>query len=509
MSFQKNYIIIILLSIYSWDSIASSIIDSTDVYGTWAKAGSPYLIFNDINIPADTSLTIEPGVLIIFYGHYNMKAQGGLIASGNENDTILFSIKDTTGFEQIDSSAGGWNGIDINQPINSTFNINFSFCKFEYSKRLGTNSGGAIGFINNSKTAIINHCDFSHNYAYYGGCISYDGAGAQGDLQITYCSFDRNEAYIGGAIKLWWYNHTHVISHNTFSYNQANMGGALYMSGGKIDHNLFYMNQASAIGGAIWTGGGSSLIIENSVFNGNKANYGAAYYASAGTFNSKLINCTLIDNIADSSVLYISGNSVNNIQVINTINWNPGSVSILRQSSQTNIVVNYSIIQNASDSSWFVGSCIDLDPKIIAPDHQNYNLNWDSPAINAGSYDTTGLHLDATDFYDNPRIENGRIDIGAVEYDSSLVSISQNKIIQDEISIYPNPSSDQIKIESTDKNSLLKEVILYDLSGRALISEKVNDSIKVLKLNDLMSGTYLLNVSFVNGYSYSKQIIKK
>jgi len=506
---KRISIILISLLIIIWRSTAFSIIDSANIYGIWTKDGSPYLIYNDVEIPQDTSLSIEPGVQIIFQGHYKIEVFGGLFATGNENDSIFFCINDTTGFSLVDSSVGSWNGIDIHQPDNSLQEIKFSYCKFEYSKGLGFDEGGTIDFINNCKKVIIDHCTFIHNYGYYGGCIYYDGAFIQGDVQITNCSFKNNKAYLGGAIYLWWYNHAHLISHNTFFTNQANSGGALFMSGGEINHNLFYRNLAFEYGGAVWNGSSTSLVIENSIFNENDAPYGGAYYVNNGAFHSKIINCTMINNLSENSVLFIGSNAVGDFQIINTIIWNPGSESIVRESSETEINVIFSLIQNASDSIWFSDSCIDLNPKIVAPEQHNYHLNWDSPAIDAGLYDTSGYQLNETDFYDEPRINNGRIDIGAVEYDTSFVAINPKDLIEHEIRIYPNPSFNYIRIESTNKNLIIKELILYDFGGKVIMSETVDDFYKVLKVDHLLSGAYLLKANFKNGYTYSRQIIKK
>jgi len=46
-----------------------------DVSGQWTKEGSLYLIDGEITVPQDQTLKIEPGVQVIFQGHYKFIIQ--------------------------------------------------------------------------------------------------------------------------------------------------------------------------------------------------------------------------------------------------------------------------------------------------------------------------------------------------------------------------------------------------------------------------------------------------
>ena len=71
-----------------------------------------------------------------------------------------------------------------------------------------------------------------------------------------------------------------------------------------------------------------------------------------------------------------------------------------------------------------------------------------------------------------------------------------------EISVYPNPTSDLLTIKSTDK---IKKVSVYDVSGKKVRVELIDDKIDV---RHLQSGTYLLEIQTSSG-KQTKKFIKK
>ncbi len=138
---------------------AQTTISEGEVYGLWTKLQSPYHINGDITIPNDSTLTIEPGVVVEFQNHYALLAQGQLLAVGTENDTIIFTVKDTTGFSNQDTTLGGWSGIRfIDTPVTND-SSQIAYCRFQYGKAIGTswpsNSGGALCIVNFNKLRYI------------------------------------------------------------------------------------------------------------------------------------------------------------------------------------------------------------------------------------------------------------------------------------------------------------------------------------------------------------------
>ena len=72
--------------------------------------------------------------------------------------------------------------------------------------------------------------------------------------------------------------------------------------------------------------------------------------------------------------------------------------------------------------------------------------------------------------------------------------------------IYPNPAKEIITIKSA-KDNPATQLDLYDLTGKLLVSKKLDKQIETtVALNTLSKGMYLINVSTANGTSYSDKL---
>ena len=76
-------------------AFGDTVVPGGTVSGIWSITGSPYLIEGDISIHADSTLSIEPGVLVDFQGHYQLYVNGALEALGTAQDSIVFTAADT------------------------------------------------------------------------------------------------------------------------------------------------------------------------------------------------------------------------------------------------------------------------------------------------------------------------------------------------------------------------------------------------------------------------------
>jgi len=243
-------IIAILISLPNY-SFSQTQINAGDVSGTWTLTGSPYHINGEITIPNLQTLVIEPGVLVEFQGHYKLNVQGRLLAEGTENDSIILTINDTTGFSNPNIPAGGWSGIRFDNTSFTNDSSKISYCKLQYGKAIGSwpdQNGGAISVMYFDKLTISN-CLITNNIA--GG---YDWPG-------------------GGGIAI--YASSPKIIGNTISHNSAMVGGGMQLSESNslIDDNVIAFNSADN-GGGILCDGNSNIVIKNVLLSDNSADFG-------------------------------------------------------------------------------------------------------------------------------------------------------------------------------------------------------------------------------------------
>ena len=78
--------------------------------------------------------------------------------------------------------------------------------------------------------------------------------------------------------------------------------------------------------------------------------------------------------------------------------------------------------------------------------------------------------------------------------------------IQNEISLYPNPTVDVINIDTT-KN--LERVELYSITGQLLIKMSVSSNNNSISLGNMPSGVYLISILVKDGSRKTKKIIKQ
>ncbi|MDP8202909.1 MAG: S8 family serine peptidase, partial [Candidatus Tenebribacter mawsonii] len=246
-----------------------TIINAGTVSGIWEKALSPYIINGNISIEASNTLSIEPGVNVLFAGYYKVVVSDNstLIANGSENDSIYFQAIDPV---------EGWAGMDLISKQNMD---SLSYCVFKNGKAQNiidqswppNYNGGVISITHSSP--FISDCSFKNNNAPvgFGGAIYIYGNSYP---VLTQLEFFNNTAPYGGAIAICGtsFDETYRILNNiVFIDNTAAYGGALYnQQGNLIINNLtFYSNNAYYGGGAICLWSDSDVLLKNSILYGN------------------------------------------------------------------------------------------------------------------------------------------------------------------------------------------------------------------------------------------------
>lgn len=125
-----------------------------------------------------------------------------------------------------------------------------------------------------------------------------------------------------------------------------------------------------------------------------------------------------------------------------------------------------------------------------------------SPTANAG-LDNMAVSLPevTVDFAGNPR--GATPDMGGYEFTSTALSVSDIDKNDAEISVYPNPFADILKISDIQG---IKSIHIIDASGRNLKTLAPDSEIN---LGDLKAGLYIVSFQFEDGSVQTKKVIKK
>ncbi len=280
---KYKYFLCQLLIIGSYASrlLAATTINTPTVSGNWTTTGSPYYIYNDITIPLNSQLTIAPGVEVIFMGHYEINSQGVLSAVGTEKAKIVFRANDTTGWSNLQTTAGAWKGIILDNTGQPNFaQPTFEYCIFKDMKKY--QSYGLI--VSTTPLLYINKCEFYHNTT--DGILmhlSNNVAPTPTKLKFSNCIVRDNNIGVG---MFTLYKDSVYILNNKFYNNTASSGFGLFNHGSDnsmsdnfmlFDHNELHHNKTSELGGGVVnaTIGGKVRISNNYIHHNTMAKNGA------------------------------------------------------------------------------------------------------------------------------------------------------------------------------------------------------------------------------------------
>ena len=325
---------------------AQTVIEKSDTIRadeTWSA--DTVKVTGNITLMDDVTLTIEPGTYIKFMGYYYMNIMGTILANGAKNDTIVFSIADTTDFHDLGITDGSWHGMIFNNyagigadgGMNDNDSSILNVCKIEYVKNISFSDfvSGAVE-IGQFSRLVISNCVIQHNYTFWrgGGLLLYQDA----DIQVinNLIRYNRAEQWGGG---IFINNSQPTIKGNTITQNRTlsedpsfGKGGgigvigmnpiirdniithnsAIYGSGicllnsfGLIHGNTITYNSGydilpdvRSIGGAIFMEETSSPLIRNNLISNNHSTEAGGIYATNSQpdiINNLIVNNTGVD----------------------------------------------------------------------------------------------------------------------------------------------------------------------------------------------------------------------
>ena len=169
-------------------------------------------------------------------------------------------------------------------------------------------------------------------------------------------------------------------------------GGGIHACDGIISNCFIYNN--TALSGAL---GGCGATITNCVIYDNTGDY----VGGLNNCDGDIVNCTVVGNTGDDHGGFTGCDGT----ITNCTVWanNPDQL-------YNSVDPNYSCIED-----WTGGGTgnINSDPEFVDPNNDDYHLSYNSPCINTG--DPAGDYSGQTDIDGEPRVQAGRVDMGADE----------------------------------------------------------------------------------------------
>jgi len=364
---------------------------------------------------------------------------GGGIETSGDLWLLDSTLNENTGEDRgaIDGDGGGPGGAIVIIIANTVISGNLSLGSggsidndgFMYisdsliqNNRVLDDDGGAI---DNSDTLIITDTQIIGNYA------SDDCGGIYNSntMTLTRVTIEGNEADNGGGLCVR-HGDSAVISESSIANNIASVnGGGIYLSNSSsltLTNSMVYSNTAVQAGGLYNDGG--TAVIANSTISGNWADQDSAIMQDGTTSVMALAHTTLVSNtaaITDTAIGIYSGT----LTISNSIVAHNGALNCAL-SGGVFISDGYNLEDGDSCGLNAAGDITNTNP-MLGPIANNGGNTWThallvgSPAINAGDpayavltgdYDQRGVGY--------ARVVNGRLDIGAYESGSFLLTVN-------------------------------------------------------------------------------------
>ena len=504
--------------------------DGTGDGSSWANATDKLQFASALSSGGNTKVWVKAGT---YYGDtsdaegafnissYN-RVYGGF--EGNEGPDYDLSLRDFGKNTTILDGQGQRRVLLLDEPLTAASTAIWD----GFTIQNGNAGSGAGVYLNNYVT--LTNCNIYNNEAsMYGGGVYINSTGGTAHVTLQNCRIMDNNASMGGGL--------------------CDRVGADYTNC-RISNNT-----ASTKGGGIYLYNNTEPTFKNCIISNNTANNAGGMYAR-GQFTA--YNCDFVMNLATESIGGIYHESSHN-KYYNCIVWGNVANGMPNQFAGLSDFDHCAVsgIVNGSDNYNIPNENSGNEPGIYVRFNQpasgagashhreDWSLRPRSICLNAGKPNTTGLGN--TDIAGNPRLQKGRIDIGAYESCASLTLIEDafyqsdspywffsrpltepgyytavlegqdcdsvigltlmvlegvTETSENAIQVWPNPTKGLLHIEAQD----IDKLEIRNLLGQLVLEAR---KAEIFSLEGFEKGVYFLIASNKNGVKTVTKVIKE
>ncbi len=374
MNWKKIILVIsvaIFLIVPLEKTLGLTVINGGEVSGQWTFQDHPFLISAPINVPANGTLIIDPGVEILFNAGTQLDVYGSLIADGTEEDSITFRANS--------GSVGDWRWLKVEGARSSGSRL--TYCIIRHTE-YGLHVDGSQPTVSNSRIS-------EHSRS----CILIEG-GSRVEVSNSIIAASRHQG-----IKVDERSNPRIMDCQILG--NADVGIAV--TGGSypmIERNLFieatdhaiYLQEAGACSlnsnefyncdlRAINISQSNRVVIFRNVISRSRGDY-AVYVFRCN--DVKLANNTFYDN----SITALGAINCTSSEITGNIVMMSGQDGIYNQGGGVTLSYN-DVLRNGRDD--YAGGIepgmndISEDPIFVNPGRRDFTPSEGSPVINAGN----------------------------------------------------------------------------------------------------------------------------
>ena len=265
-----------------------------------------------------------------------------------------------------------------------------------------------------------------------------------------------------------------------------------------VDSCTFYNNIAgSGAGIGNWD---SKVIVKFCLFvkniadvNINSSNFGGGIYNWGSGSTAEILNCTFIQNAGNGSAIH---NRAPATTCKNSIIWQNTSDDDIANTNGASCDVTYCDIDQAEYESGT--GCFNSDPLFYKVSDVEYELQSNSPCINAGDPDP---------IYNDP--DGSRNNMGANHDIYVTTAIENPDGMLSGFKVYPNPATDILKVHISKRDFNNVTYRMFDMNGKIFKEGKINSTETYVDMTSLPSSVYFIKIIENDKGIKTFKIIKK